>query len=70
MKIKSLLIALGLFALSFTPFPVDGSNPVFATEDNLNEYGPSQKSKQLTTKGKENIEIPISYRHKLVKNLP
>ena len=67
MKAKSILIILGLFAFSFTFFPVDGNTPVFSTADNLNEFGDWQTSKQLTTKGKENITIPISYRHKVVK---
>ena len=67
MKAKLLLITLGLFILSFTFFPVDGKNPVFSTSDNLNEYGPMQTSRELTTKGKENIEVPISYRHKVIK---
>src|SRR5881392_4175712 len=67
MKAKSILIILGLFAVSFTLFPVDGTTPVFSTADNLNEFGDWQTTKQLTTKGKENILIPISYRHKVVK---
>ena len=67
MKAKLFFIALGLFILSFTLFPVDGNNPVFSTNNNLNEYGPMQTSQQLTTKGKENIQIPISYRHKVIK---
>ena len=67
MKAKSFLIILGLFAISFTLFPVDGNTPVFSTADNLNEFGDWQTSKQLTTKGKENMAIPISYRHKVVK---
>ena len=67
MKAKSILIIVGLFAISFTLFPVDGSTPIFSIADNLNEFGDWQTSKQLTTKGKENITIPISYRHKVVK---
>ena len=67
MKAKSILIIVGLFAISFTLFPVDGTTPIFSTADNLNEFGDWQTSKQLTTKGKENITIPISYRHKVVK---
>jgi len=67
MKAKLFLITLGLFILSFTFFPVDGNNPVFSANDNLNEYGPLQTKQQLTTKGKEDIQIPISYRHKVIK---
>ena len=67
MKAKVFLIALSAIILSFTLFPVDGTTPTFSTADNLNEFGAWQTSQQLTTKGKENINIPISYRHKVIK---
>jgi hypothetical protein len=67
MKVKIFLITMGVIILSFSSFPVDGTTPTFSTTDNLNEFGAWQTTRQLTTKGKENITIPISYRHKVVK---
>jgi len=67
MKAKLFIIILAVFFISSRQLPVDGNNPVFSTADNLNEFGAWQSTKQLTTKGKENITIPMSYRHKVVK---
>lgn len=64
---STFIIALVLFINSFTLFAQDGSKPVFSLSDNLNEFGEWQTSQQLTVKGKKDVLIPISYRHKPVK---
>lgn len=61
------IITLALLICSFSCLAQDGTKPVFSTTENLDEFGEWQTSMQLTTKGKENIQIPISYRHKVVK---
>ncbi|MDQ6610516.1 MAG: hypothetical protein M3Y85_11925, partial [Bacteroidota bacterium] len=61
------IITVAIFISSFTCFAQDGNKPVFAVSDNLNEFGEWQASKQLTVKGKENITVPMSVRHKIIK---
>lgn len=64
---KLFIISIALFICNLSLVAQDGEKPVFSTSDNLNEFGEWQTSKQLTVKGKENIMIPLSYRHKVVK---
>jgi hypothetical protein len=67
MHVKKSLIALALMIFSCNLYAQDGRNPTFATVDSLDVYGPWQSSENLTVKKKENITIPISWRHKVEK---
>lgn len=64
---KVTIIILAFLISSFSLLAQDGSKPVFSASDNLNEFGEWQTSKQLTVRGKEEVVIPISYRHKVAK---
>lgn len=61
------IITLVLLISSVTLFAQDGNKPVFAVSDNLNEFGEWQTTQQLTVKGKKDIVIPMSVRHKIIK---
>jgi hypothetical protein len=65
MKTKFISV-LAIFFTSFGLMAQEGSKPVFAVADKLNEFGEWQASKLLTVKGPES-QITIGYRHKVVK---
>ena len=63
----AIIIVLAVLLSSANIFAQDGTKPVFAVSDNLNEFGEWQSSQQLTVKGKKDIVIPMSVRHKVIK---
>lgn len=66
-NMKAIIIVFVFFMSSSCLFAQDGNKPVFAVSDNLNEFGDWQSTQQLTVKGKENVTIPMSVRHKIIK---